>query len=72
MIADLRAGALRSLVFTMPGGRSWALPLYELALLGATELAKAAPADPRSPSSPPRTRRWSSSAAVPASRWATC
>jgi sulfide:quinone oxidoreductase len=40
-IASLRAGALRRLVFTMPGGRSWALPLYELALLAATELAKA-------------------------------
>jgi sulfide:quinone oxidoreductase len=40
-VAGLRAGALRRLVFTMPGGRSWALPLYELALLGATELAKA-------------------------------
>lgn len=40
VIADLRAGRLRNLVFTMPGGRSWALPLYELALLGATELAR--------------------------------
>lgn len=39
-VADLRAGRLRSLVFTMPGGQSWALPLYELALLGASELAK--------------------------------
>jgi sulfide:quinone oxidoreductase len=39
-IARLRAGELRSLVFTMPGGQSWALPLYELALLGASELAK--------------------------------
>lgn len=41
IVSELRAGALRRLVFTMPGGRSWALPLYELALLGATELAKA-------------------------------
>jgi sulfide:quinone oxidoreductase len=40
VVSDLRAGALQRLVFTMPGGRSWALPLYELALLGATELAK--------------------------------
>lgn len=40
VIVDLRAGSLRRLVFTMPGGRSWALPLYELALLAATELAK--------------------------------
>ncbi|HET7485544.1 MAG TPA: FAD-dependent oxidoreductase [Solirubrobacterales bacterium] len=42
-IADLRTGSLRRLVFTMPGGRSWALPLYELALLAATEVAKASP-----------------------------
>ncbi|HEY2333733.1 MAG TPA: FAD-dependent oxidoreductase [Solirubrobacterales bacterium] len=41
VIADLRAGRMRNLVFTMAGGPSWALPLYELALLGATELAKA-------------------------------
>jgi sulfide:quinone oxidoreductase len=47
VIADLRAGSLRRLVFTMPGGRSWALPLYELALLAATELAKAGPAGTR-------------------------
>jgi len=40
VIADLRVGSLRRLVFTMPGGRSWALPLYELVLLAATELAK--------------------------------
>ena len=41
VIRDLRAGALRRLVFTMPGGCSWALPLYELALLAATALTKA-------------------------------
>lgn len=41
VIRDLRTGALRRLVFTMPGGRSWALPLYELALLGASALDKA-------------------------------
>ncbi|HEY7949265.1 MAG TPA: FAD-dependent oxidoreductase [Solirubrobacterales bacterium] len=40
VVADLRAGRLRSLVFTMPGGPSWALPLYELALFAASELAK--------------------------------
>ena len=40
VVADLRAGALRSLAFTMPGGPSWALPLYELALFAASELAK--------------------------------
>lgn len=38
VVARLRAGVLDRLVFTMPGGRSWALPLYELALLGATQL----------------------------------
>jgi sulfide:quinone oxidoreductase len=38
VVARLRAGTLRRLVFTMPGGRSWALPLYELALLAATQL----------------------------------
>ncbi len=41
VIAELRAGALGRLVFTMPAGCGWPLPLYELALLGATELAKA-------------------------------
>jgi sulfide:quinone oxidoreductase len=41
LISSLRAGALRRLILTMPGGCSWALPLYELALLGATALAKA-------------------------------
>jgi len=37
LVNQLRAGALERLVFTMPGGRSWALPLYELALLAATQ-----------------------------------
>jgi sulfide:quinone oxidoreductase len=37
VIAELRAGVLERLVFTMPGGPNWALPLYELALLAATE-----------------------------------
>ncbi|HEX3324825.1 MAG TPA: FAD-dependent oxidoreductase [Solirubrobacterales bacterium] len=41
VIADLRTGRMRNLVFTMAGGRSWGLPLYELALLGATVLEKA-------------------------------
>ncbi len=41
VVADLRAGRLRSLAFTMPGGRSWALPLYELALFAASELERA-------------------------------
>lgn len=41
VVARLRAGAVRRLVFTMAGGHSWALPLYELALHGAAELGKA-------------------------------
>jgi sulfide:quinone oxidoreductase len=47
VVGRLRSGTLRRLVFTMPGGRSWALPLYELALLGATELDKAGITDTR-------------------------
>ncbi len=35
LIADLRSGRLRRVVFTMPAGHSWAVPLYELALLAA-------------------------------------
>lgn len=37
LVSQLRAGVLERLVFTMPGGRSWALPLYELALLAAAQ-----------------------------------
>lgn len=37
LVDQLRAGVLERLVFTMPGGRSWALPLYELALLAAAQ-----------------------------------
>lgn len=40
VVRRLRAGALRDVVFTMPGGASWALPLYELALLAESVLAK--------------------------------
>jgi sulfide:quinone oxidoreductase len=40
VIADLRAGRLQHLVLTMPGGHSWTLPLYELALRAITELDK--------------------------------
>ena len=40
-IARLRAGELRRLAFTVPAGRGWALPLYELALLAAMEVEKA-------------------------------
>lgn len=38
VVARLRQGRIRRLVFTMPGGHGWALPAYELALLAATEL----------------------------------
>lgn len=37
VIARLQAGELRRLAFTMPAGRGWALPLYELALLASVE-----------------------------------
>ncbi len=40
VVARLRQGRLRRLVFTMPGGHGWALPAYELALLAATEMAQ--------------------------------
>ena len=40
VVADLRERKLRRVAFTMPGGGTWALPMYELALLAGTELAK--------------------------------
>jgi sulfide:quinone oxidoreductase len=40
VIADLRERKLRRVAFTMPGGGTWALPMYELALLAEAELAK--------------------------------
>jgi sulfide:quinone oxidoreductase len=36
MLAELEAGAVRRIVFVVPTGCSWPLPLYELALLAAT------------------------------------
>lgn len=42
LIADLRSGRLQRLVFTRPPGKSWVLPLYELALLAASVLEKTA------------------------------
>jgi sulfide:quinone oxidoreductase len=42
LLADLRLGRLRRLVFTMPPGHGWVLPLYELALLAANVLDKTA------------------------------
>lgn len=47
VVRKLRAGALRDAVFTMPGGHSWALPAYELALLAATTLARSGIEDAR-------------------------
>jgi sulfide:quinone oxidoreductase len=47
VVRRLRSGMLRDVVFTMPGGNSWALPLYELALLGAAVLAKSGIEDAR-------------------------
>jgi sulfide:quinone oxidoreductase len=47
VVRKLRAGALRDVVFTIPGGHSWGLPIYELALLGAAVLAKSGIADAR-------------------------
>jgi sulfide:quinone oxidoreductase len=37
----LRSGEVRRVAFTTPGVESWALPLYELALLAEAELSKA-------------------------------
>ena len=38
LMRELRSGALRRIVFAVPSGCSWPLPLYELALLTATRL----------------------------------
>jgi sulfide:quinone oxidoreductase len=47
VVRRLRTGVLRDVVFTMPGGHSWGLPLYELALLASTVLAKSGVEDAR-------------------------
>ncbi|HEX7058478.1 MAG TPA: FAD-dependent oxidoreductase [Solirubrobacterales bacterium] len=41
VVRGLREGELGSAVFTMPGGSSWPLPTYELALLADAGLARA-------------------------------
>jgi sulfide:quinone oxidoreductase len=41
VVRDLRERRLRRVAFTMPGGHTWALPVYELALLAEAELSKA-------------------------------
>lgn len=40
VVRDLREGKLGRVAFTMPGGGTWALPMYELALLAESELSK--------------------------------
>lgn len=40
VIRDLGEGKLHRVAFTMPGGSTWALPIYELALLAESKLAK--------------------------------
>lgn len=41
ILKGLREGEIRSLAFTTPGAESWALPLYELALLTQSEMTRA-------------------------------
>lgn len=41
LLAGLRAGALRRVVFAVPGGVTWSLPLYELALQAAAAVPEA-------------------------------
>ena len=40
LLAEVEAGTVRRLVFAVPGGVAWPLPLYELALLTAASLAQ--------------------------------
>jgi sulfide:quinone oxidoreductase len=40
LMAELESGAVRRLVFAVPGGVAWPLPLYELALMTAAFLAE--------------------------------
>jgi sulfide:quinone oxidoreductase len=47
VVRKLRSGVLRDVIFTMPGGNSWGLPLYELALLGSSVLRKSGIGDAR-------------------------
>ena len=45
VVRELRERKLHRVVFTMPPGGSWALPMYELALLADSELSKAGDED---------------------------
>jgi sulfide:quinone oxidoreductase len=66
LLAQLEAGLVRRLVFALPGGTAWALPLYELALLTAAhpaaasaEVALVTPEDaPLALSAARRAKRW--------------
>ncbi|MGA2925813.1 MAG: FAD-dependent oxidoreductase [Solirubrobacteraceae bacterium] len=40
LLADVRKGTIKRLVFAVPSGASWPLPLYELALLSAIHAAE--------------------------------
>lgn len=40
LLGEIRDGTVRRVVFALPRGASWALPLYELALLTATYVAE--------------------------------
>jgi sulfide:quinone oxidoreductase len=40
LLDEIRSGAVKRVVFALPRGASWALPLYELALLTAAEIAE--------------------------------
>ncbi len=40
LMSELRSGTLRRIIFAVPSGCSWPLPLYELALLTATRLGE--------------------------------
>jgi sulfide:quinone oxidoreductase len=41
VMASIRGGGVRKVAFTLPAAESWALPLYELALLARAELDRA-------------------------------
>jgi sulfide:quinone oxidoreductase len=47
LLAELEAGAVREVVFCMPGRVGWPLPLYELALMTAAHLAERGIGDSR-------------------------
>jgi sulfide:quinone oxidoreductase len=47
IMAEAVAGKARRIVFAIPGGQSWPLPLYELALQAATYLARRGARDVR-------------------------